>query len=102
MGREEARGGDSEGVRREKKTKEGEEVREFIVRNAEWVKENIFSYVTIIIVTSNRIIISLWEGKRPEGVIVRVWEERKKTKEGEEVREFIVRNAEWVKENIFS
>ena len=35
MGREEARGGDSEGVKREKKTKEGEEVREFIVRNVE-------------------------------------------------------------------
>ena len=27
MGREEVRGGDSEGVKREKKTKEGEEVR---------------------------------------------------------------------------
>ena len=34
-GREEARGGDSEGVKREKKTKEGEEVREFIVRKVE-------------------------------------------------------------------
>ena len=35
MGREEARGGDSEGVRREKKTKRREEVIEFIVRNNE-------------------------------------------------------------------
>ena len=43
MGREEVRGGDSEGVKREKKTKEGEEVREFIVRKAKWAKENIFS-----------------------------------------------------------
>ena len=34
MGREDVRGGDSEGVRREK-TKGGEEVREFIVRKAE-------------------------------------------------------------------
>ena len=34
MGREEAKGGDSEGVRREKKTKGGEEVKEFIVRRA--------------------------------------------------------------------
>ena len=35
MGREEARRGDSEGVRREKKTKEREEMREFIVKKAE-------------------------------------------------------------------
>ena len=35
MGREEAKEGDSEGVRREKKTKGGEEVREFSVRKAE-------------------------------------------------------------------
>ena len=37
MGREEAIGGDSEGVRREKKkkTKRKEEMREFIVRKAE-------------------------------------------------------------------
>ena len=35
VGREEIRGGDSESVRREKKTKRGEEVREFIVRKAE-------------------------------------------------------------------
>ena len=35
MGREEDRGGDSEGVKREKKTKGGEEGREFIVRKAE-------------------------------------------------------------------
>ena len=34
MGREDVRGGDSEGVKREKKTKGGEEVREFIVRKA--------------------------------------------------------------------
>ena len=45
MGREEARGGDSEGVRREKKTKRREEVREFIVRNNEWAKENIISWI---------------------------------------------------------
>ena len=36
------------------------------------------------------------------GVIMRVWEEREKTKGGEEVREFIVRKAKWAKENIFS
>ena len=35
MGREEVRGGDSKGVKREKKTKGGEEVREFIVRKVE-------------------------------------------------------------------
>ena len=35
MGREEARGGDSEGVRREKKSREKRRMREFIVRNAE-------------------------------------------------------------------
>ena len=35
MGREEVRRDDSEGVRREKKTKGGDEVREFIMRNAE-------------------------------------------------------------------
>ena len=34
MGREEIRWGDSDGVKREKKTKGGEEVREFIVRKA--------------------------------------------------------------------
>ena len=34
MGREDAKGGDSKSVRREKKTKGGEEVREFIVRKA--------------------------------------------------------------------
>ena len=34
VGREQARGGDSEGLRREKKTKRREEVREFIVRKA--------------------------------------------------------------------
>ena len=33
--REDAKRGDSEGVKREKKEKEGEEVREFIVRKAE-------------------------------------------------------------------
>ena len=33
VGSEEAKGGDSESVRREKKTKGGEEVREFIVKN---------------------------------------------------------------------
>ena len=35
MEREEARGSDSESVRREKKTKRREEVREFIVRKVE-------------------------------------------------------------------
>ena len=35
MGREEDRGGDSEGVKREKKTKGREEMREFVVRKAE-------------------------------------------------------------------
>ena len=35
MGREEAIGGDSEGVRREKKTKGREEMRDFIVRKVE-------------------------------------------------------------------
>ena len=35
MGREEAIGGDSEGVRREKKIKGKEEMRDFIVRKAE-------------------------------------------------------------------
>ena len=35
MGREEARRGDSVGVRREKKTMEREEMREFIVKKAE-------------------------------------------------------------------
>ena len=35
VGRVEAKGGDSEGVKREKKTKGGEEGREFIVRKAE-------------------------------------------------------------------
>ena len=34
MGRKEDRRGDSEGVRREKKPKGGEEVKEFIVRRA--------------------------------------------------------------------
>ena len=43
MGREEARQSDSEGVRREKKTKRREEVREFIVRKAGCAKENIIS-----------------------------------------------------------
>ena len=35
MVREEAKGGDSEGVRRKKKTKRREEVRDFIMRKAE-------------------------------------------------------------------
>ena len=35
VGREDAKGGDSKSVRREKKTKGGEEVREFIVRKVE-------------------------------------------------------------------
>ena len=35
MGREEVIGGDSEGVRREKKTKGREEMRDFIVKKAE-------------------------------------------------------------------
>ena len=43
MGREQFRGGDSEGARREKKTKRREEVREFIVRKAGCAKENIIS-----------------------------------------------------------
>ena len=43
VGREEAKGSDSEGVRREKKTKRREEVREFIVRKAGCAKENIIS-----------------------------------------------------------
>ena len=43
MEREEARGGDSEGVRRGKKIKEREEMREFIMRKAKWAKENIVS-----------------------------------------------------------
>ena len=43
MGREEARGDDSVGVRREKKTKGREEMREFIMRKTEWAKENIVS-----------------------------------------------------------
>ena len=34
MGREEVRGGDSESVKREKKTKGGKKMREFIVRKA--------------------------------------------------------------------
>ena len=43
MGRVEARGGDSDGVKREKKIRGGEEMWEFIVGKAEWAKENIFS-----------------------------------------------------------
>ena len=42
VGREEARGGGSEGVRREKKQKE-EKKWEFIMRKAKWAEKNIFS-----------------------------------------------------------
>ena len=43
---------------------------------------------------------NLWEEKRLKEVIVRVWEGKKnKTKRREEVRDFIMRKAEWVKEN---
>ena len=38
-------GGDSEGVRREKKIKGREVMKDFIVRKAEWAKENIVSWV---------------------------------------------------------
>ena len=43
MGREEIRGGSIEGVRREKKKKEREEVRGLTVRKTKDMKENIVS-----------------------------------------------------------